>query len=352
MPRKARLFLPRATYHVYCRVARGEFVFDDVNEAAEFVDTARRIRDLDGWKILAWCLMGNHYHLVVTTDTVPLWRSMARLQGRVSRGFNKRRRYLGRLWQSRYKARLIDSQEYFFQVVSYVHLNPVAAGVVDDPADYVQSGHREILGLCSPRLVDLPAVLFGYGSEAAAKARKEYLRWVRAVAEARWFAQGLQQLPWWAGANDADEVVPLDRRPDAMTIDGLSLAENRPTLELADFVGRFEFYSGHALSALSSPHRTPALIQGRVELTLLAVVRYGFQSRIVAGLLHKNRSSLTRWLNTGLRLQHHDPEFRNRIDSLDHQIASTDFNNAAMRYVAPKWHPSWFPIVIWGRDRR
>lgn len=335
MPRKPRLFLPGATYHVYCRVARGEFVFDDVNEAAEFVDTARRVRDLDGWKILAWCLLGNHYHLVVTTDTVPLWRSMARLQGRVSRGFNKRRRYLGRLWQSRYRARVIDSQEYFLQVVSYVHLNPVAAGIVDDPADYLQSGHREILGLCSPRLVDLPAVLVGYDSEAAAKARKEYLRWVRAVAEARWFAQGLQQLPWWAGANDADEVVPLGQRPDAKTFDGLSLEENRPTLELDDFVGRFEFYSGHTVSALSSPHRTPALIQGRVELTLLAVVRYGFQSRVVAGLLHKNRSSLTRWLNTGLRLQHHDPEFRDRIDLLDHQIASTDVNNATMRYVAP-----------------
>lgn len=335
MPRKTRLFLPKATYHVYCRVARGEFVFDDVNEATEFVDTARRVRDLDGWKILAWCLMGNHYHLVVTTDTVPLWRSMARLQGRVSRGFNKRRRYLGRLWQSRYKARLIDSQEYFLQVVSYVHLNPVVAGVVDDPADFVQCGHREILGLCGPRLVDLPAVLAGFGSETAAKARKEYLKWLRAVAEARWFTERLEHLPWWAGATDLDEVVALDQRPDAKTFDGLSLEENRPKLELDDLVGRFEFYSGHTVSALSSPHRTSALFQGRVELTLLAVARYGFQSRIVAELLHKNRSSLTRWLNTGLRLQHHDPTFRDRIDSLDHQIASTDLNNAAMRYVAP-----------------
>jgi REP element-mobilizing transposase RayT len=335
MPRKPRLFLPRATYHVYCRVARGEFVFGDVNEAAEFVETARHVRDLDGWKILAWCLMGNHYHLVVSTDTVPLWRSMARLQGRVSRGFNKRRRYLGRLWQSRYKARLIDSQDYFLQVVSYVHLNPVAAGIVDDPADYLQSGHREILGLCTPRLVDLPAVFVGYGSEVAAKARKEYLSWVRAVAEARWFAQSLQQLPWWAGASDAYEVVSLDQRPDAKTFDGLALEENRPTLELDDFVGRFEFYSGHTMSGLSSPQRSPALIQGRVELTLLAVGRYGFQSRAIAALILKNRSSLTRWLNTGLHLQHNDSEFRHRIDSLDHQIASTDSDNAAMRYVAP-----------------
>jgi len=126
MPRKPRLFLPGATYHVYCRVARGEFVFDDAREANAFVDAARDIRDLDGWRVLAWCIMANHYHLVITTDTVPLWKSMARLQGRVSRNFNKRRRYLGRLWQSRYRARLVDSQDYFLQVVSYVHLNPVA----------------------------------------------------------------------------------------------------------------------------------------------------------------------------------------------------------------------------------
>lgn len=335
MPRKPRLFLPRATYHVYCRVARGEFVFDDVNEAAEFVDTARRVRDLDGWKILAWCLMGNHYHLVVTTDRVPLWRSMARLQGRVSRGFNKRRRYLGRLWQSRYKARLIDSQEYFLQVVSYVHLNPVAAGIVNDPADYLQSGHREILGLRHPLLVDLPAIFAGYGSVTAAEGRREYLKWLCAVAEARWFAMDLQQLPWWAGASDTDEVVPLDKRSNAKTVDGLSLEENRPTLDFDDFLGRFELYSGHTLSVLSSPRRSTTLIQGRVELTLLAVNRYGFQSKVVAELLHKNRSSLTRWLNTGLRLQHQDPAFSDRINSLDHQIASPEVNNAAMRYVAP-----------------
>lgn len=53
MPRHPRLFLPGATYHVYCRVARGEFVFDDTNEATEFVEVLREVRDLDGWRVLA-----------------------------------------------------------------------------------------------------------------------------------------------------------------------------------------------------------------------------------------------------------------------------------------------------------
>ena len=58
MPRKPRLFVPYAVYHVYCRVARGEFVFDDQEEVAEFFDVLRRTRDRDGWRIAAYCLMG------------------------------------------------------------------------------------------------------------------------------------------------------------------------------------------------------------------------------------------------------------------------------------------------------
>ena len=60
MPRHLRLFVPRATHHVYCRVSRGEFVFDDDEEAIEFIEVLRRVRDLDGWTILAWCLMTTH----------------------------------------------------------------------------------------------------------------------------------------------------------------------------------------------------------------------------------------------------------------------------------------------------
>jgi len=110
MPRHPRLFIRGATYHVYCRVARGEFVFDDDYEAVEFVETLREVRDLDGGSVLAWFLIGNHYHLVVKTRNVDLWRSsMARLQGRISRAHNRRHRYLGRLWQSRYRTRVVDT---------------------------------------------------------------------------------------------------------------------------------------------------------------------------------------------------------------------------------------------------
>ena len=104
MARSPRLFIPDSIYHVYCRTARGEMVFSDPEEANEFIEISSDVKRLHGFDVLAWCLMGNHYHLVIRTRTIPLWRSMARIQSRVARGHNRRRRILGRLWQSRYKA--------------------------------------------------------------------------------------------------------------------------------------------------------------------------------------------------------------------------------------------------------
>ena len=59
MPSHPRLFVPGAIYHVYRRIARGEFVFDDDHEAIEFIEALRRVRDLDGWTVFAWCLSGH-----------------------------------------------------------------------------------------------------------------------------------------------------------------------------------------------------------------------------------------------------------------------------------------------------
>jgi REP element-mobilizing transposase RayT len=335
MARKPRLFLPDAVYHVYCRVARGEFVFDDAEEAVEFVEIVRRVRDLDGWKVLAWCLMGNHYHLVVRTASVPLWRSMLRCQADVARGFNRRRRFLGRLWQSRYRARIIDSQDYFRQVVSYVHLNPVAAGVVGDPCDYRNCGHGEILGRREPRLIDVAAVLRGFEGESGEGARQRYLEWVRAVAEARWFAEGVEKLPWWKEANDVDEIITPGRHPEARTFDGRALEDDRLALDLYAFASIFETLSGHAIAELASALRGPDLIRGRVELTTLGVGRYGLRARDIATLIGKHPSSVSRWLNLGRCWERKDSSFRDRLDLLDWQITAAARDNASMRRVAP-----------------
>jgi len=324
MPRRPRLFVSGAIYHVYCRVARGEFVFDEHDEAVEFIETLREVRDLDGLTIFAWCLMGNHYHLVLRTGEIALWRTMARLQGSFSRSHNRRHRYLGRLWQSRYRARVIDTDEYFRQALAYVHLNPVSAGIVEDPAAYVYSGHREIIGACNPHLIDRRAVLNGFDEPVSASPAENYLHWVRGVAKARWAPEPTAELPWWAGSTDEDEIAQPHRHPDARMFDGRELAEERLELTLDELVDRLHDLDLVSVERLSSRFRGAELTLLRAEFAVLAIGRYQARTCDVAALLNKHPNSITKWLNRGLRLEREDPAFKRRVDALDEAISRRD----------------------------
>ena len=326
MPRHPRLFIPGGIYHIYCRVTRGEFVFDDPMEAEEFVLAVREVRDLHGWRIFAWTLMGNHYHLIVQTGVIPLWRSMLRLQSDVARKFNKRHRLLGKLWQSRYRARVIDSQDYFRQAVSYVHLNPVEAEIVTDPSDYKQCGHSEILGLKESKLVDVPSVLRGFDDGVGENPLESYLSWIRQVAELRWIGEGIRDLPWWRDAENLDEVASPHRHREAKTLDNRPIDEDRVGIEIEDFIILFELHSGYAIRGLRTSLRQPDDVQARVEFATLAAARYGLRSTDVARAIHKHPTSVARWISLGLRKLAEDDVFRERVDSLGHRISASAQN--------------------------
>jgi len=100
-----------------------------------------------------------------------------------------------------------------------------------------------------------------------------------------------------------DEVVQQESHPKAKTFDGQTLDDDRLPLSLEEFVVLFERISGHSIADLSSPLRTPDLIQGRIELTVVAVSRFGLRSGDVARVINKHPSSMTRWLNLGLSLE-------------------------------------------------
>jgi len=330
MPRKPRLFIPYATYHVYCRVARGEFVFANRDDSGHFLETLCEVRDRDGLSILAWCLMTNHYHLVLKTASVPLWRTMARLQRTVAREHNRRRRYLGRLWQSRYRARLIDSNDYFGQVVAYVHLNPVAAGLVTDPADYALSGHREAIGRGRPGILDSQGLLELFGEEEPSRMRRAYLGWVRSVAEAKWLEQNLRELPWWTDASDADEIVGPDPRRPVETYDQQKLVEDRFPLDLPVIVDAICVLTGVRLTDLRSRKRRSEIANVRWDLAAIGVGRYGHRICDLAAILDKNAGSVSRWLTEADRRQASDSDYRTHLDHLEGRVVELALQNITM----------------------
>ena len=317
MARKGRIFVPGGVYHIYCRVARGEPVFDNQIEVENWLQAVSYAAWIHGLKIFAWCLMSNHYHLVIRASNMPLWRAMAVVQGRVAKDFNRRHGFMGRLWQSRYKARVVQVQEYLDHLFAYVHLNPVAAGIVEDPLDFAASGHAELLGAAKPRLCDVREALLTFGEDLTA-ARSIYAERVRAVAESRWLSTGVRDLPWWQTVDDDDETLPRDEAPDeAVDFLGESLppeVDRRPNLSAV--LRLFEETVGLANGEIAGHSRTRLLSWYRSLFGTFAVSRLGYQINDTANIMGKAPGSVSRWVSDGLYAQQTDAEFRKALDML------------------------------------
>ncbi len=121
---------------------------------------------------------------------------MRSLQQRVTRGINARHRVYGPLWQGRYRAKMVKEQRYLDQLLIYIHLNPVQAGLVSDPAQYSWSGHRELLGKVKNPIVDVDEVLRVFGTTRRT-ARAAYVRRLKGSLEEMWVGEEPGRLPWW-----------------------------------------------------------------------------------------------------------------------------------------------------------
>lgn len=111
-------------------------------------------RDID-CRIFAYCLMGNHFHIVGQVRDTPLYRGMHRFLSLYSRYFNRRHKREGHLFQSRYTARLCRHDAYLAALLRYVHLNPVRAGLCASAAEWSWSGHRGLAGVIHDPLLDI-----------------------------------------------------------------------------------------------------------------------------------------------------------------------------------------------------
>ena len=132
MARKPRIEFAGAVYHVISRGDRGEAIYQDDEDQRLFLQFLGEVCDRTGWLIHAFVVLTNHYHLLLETPEANLVVGMKWLQGTYTQRFNRRHRLRGHLFQGRYKALLIDGEEpgHFLQASSYIHLNPVRAGLV------------------------------------------------------------------------------------------------------------------------------------------------------------------------------------------------------------------------------
>lgn len=133
MARPLRIEFPGGLYHVTARGNGRQSIFDDDTDCARFLKVLTSVVSRYNVICHAYCLMGNHYHLLLETPEGNLSRAMRQLNGVYSQAFNRRHQRPGHVFQGRFHAQVVDKDDYLRTVCRYIVLNPVRAGLVAHP---------------------------------------------------------------------------------------------------------------------------------------------------------------------------------------------------------------------------
>jgi REP-associated tyrosine transposase len=180
MPRPHRLQVAGGIYHLTSRGNRRQRIFLDDHDRQTFLGIAETVVGRRNWRCHAYCLMPNHYHLLVETPAPDLSSGMQALNSRYAAGFNWRYGLVGHLFQGRFHSLLVESERHLLELVRYVLLNPVRAGLCERPQEWEWSSYRATLAIePKPALLAPEWLLAQFGGNSAS-AR---LRFTEFVAE-------------------------------------------------------------------------------------------------------------------------------------------------------------------------
>lgn len=147
MSRPLRIQFAGALYHVTARGNERKTIYNDEDDFAIFMAILSEVCERFNWVIHSYCLMTNHYHLLVETPDANLAKGMRQLNGVYTQKFNRKHKRVGHLFQGRYKSILVDKDSYLLELCRYIVLNPVRAkGLVNSPDEWLWSSYHETIG--------------------------------------------------------------------------------------------------------------------------------------------------------------------------------------------------------------
>ncbi|WP_245837317.1 REP-associated tyrosine transposase [Virgibacillus phasianinus] len=145
MARKTRIWFPGATYHITARGNRRASIFHDTQDYQTYMSLIGSCKNDLPFSIHAYCLMPNHIHLLLETEEKPPGTIIKFIHSRYAVYFNKRYELTGHVFQDRYHAKLVNSNDYFLWASRYIHLNPVKAKITSKPEHYYWSSYSNYM---------------------------------------------------------------------------------------------------------------------------------------------------------------------------------------------------------------
>ncbi len=254
--------------------------------------------------------MSNHIHLAVQVGELPLSRIVHNLSFRYARWFNWRQQRTGHLFQGRHEAILVETESYLLELVRYIHLNPVRAGLVEDPRDYSWSGHRAYLG--EQRLSWLTTGwVLGRFAQRVITARKRYRAFVDAGTREGYRGE-------FHGGEDDSRVLGSDRFVERVA--GRSREVDESTISLRHLVRRVCQASRIKEADLMSASRARWLSDVRATVAWLAVTRQVATLAEVGSYLNRDASTLSRAVSKMESTRRRDRKTARRLKALSDAI--------------------------------
>lgn len=303
MARRPRVFAPGLLYHVIVRGNHRQKTFTSESDYQAYLERLARYRRQYGYAIYAFCLMPNHVHLLVQSSAHPLAKFMQGLQQSYTQYFNKRHEKTGHLFEGRYKAILCQEDPYLLELIRYIHLNPVRAGMVKTPEQYTHTGHHAYVQGKATEIIAPAKVLDMLGGS------RGYRRFVQdgidgghqeeyyAVADQRFLGDQKFTEKMWA-----EDEEPMPRPKGKGGIDGAAR-------KLAKHV--------HVeLSVLRGADRSWVVSKARKEVGYVLIRRVGYRLKDVASYLGRDSATLATQLARMNDELERDVEVKRELDRL------------------------------------
>lgn len=249
MARPLRIEYDGAIYHVTARGNRRAKIYRDDQDKDRFLSIFGRVKERVGWHCHAYCLMDNHYHLLLETPLGRLSEGMRLLNGIYTQDYNRRHRKVGHLFQGRYKAILVEKEAYLLELARYVVLNPVRAGIVEDVAAWKYSSYRGTCGEEENPWIESDWLLgcFGANRKTAGQAYREFVHlgigqeslWKELSAQVYLGSEDFVKKWKEQSASDNTEI-PREQRLRRRPLEEILIQKNRSEEERSCYEAHYE----------------------------------------------------------------------------------------------------------------
>lgn len=288
MARKPRVECPGALYHVIARGNNRQPIFVTQKNYQYYLNLLAKVKDELPFVLYSFCLMPNHIHLLIKTKDAPLSRIMSKVQTSYAKYFNRSRKTVGHVFQGRYKAILCDSDIYLLELIRYIHLNPVRAGLAAMPQDYLWSSHKEYLSN-SKAVVDKELILpmFGKNSLEAKRQLNQFV--IEKLTEGR--QEDLYRVADQRFLGDEEFVLDISLKFDGLKRKRLKL-ENKK-VGLKSILGLVAKKYNVDERDILSQNQSRWISLARHLFIYIAKEEYNFSGKEIADLLGKDNSSIS-----------------------------------------------------------